>query len=343
MATISVIIPIYNSKRYLEKCLNSIVNQTFKDIEIICINDGSKDNSEKILENFALTDKRIKIINSKHRGISFARNKGIEIAKGKYCYFVDSDDWIELNTLEKLINIAENNNVDVVIHNALNVIEDDSCIKEAKRVQKYFDKRNKPNGIYDVPLDINRNITCTPWNKLYKMEIINKFNCKFPNGLIHEDVLFLWEYIIHCKNYYYLEDKLYYYFRRQDSTVIMANYSRRALDILRIHKLIYKTVEKQKDIRLYQPYITDYYLRTTEYLLEHTTGKYRKLAFKLIKEYYETINHDKKIIKTYRQYKYKEIRNFISAIFSIKNSKDKKQKIITIFGYKIKFKKIRLK
>ena len=93
--TVSVIIPVYNVEQYLSKCLDSVINQTFKNIEIICINDGSTDNSLKILNEYAMADKRIIVINQENSGVYAARNKGLQIANGKYISFVDSDDWIE--------------------------------------------------------------------------------------------------------------------------------------------------------------------------------------------------------------------------------------------------------
>ena len=102
MTKISVIIPVYNSEKFLKKCLDSIINQTLNDIEIICIDDGSTDKSLRILNNFADKDNRITIINQKNSGPSAARNKGIENAKGEYIGFVDSDDWIDLDFYEKL-------------------------------------------------------------------------------------------------------------------------------------------------------------------------------------------------------------------------------------------------
>ena len=103
---VSVIVPVYNCEKYLKKCLDSLVNQTLKDIEIICVNDGSTDNSGRILEEY--TDSRIKIITKENGGLSSARNAGIAVAKGEYLGFVDSDDWVDLDFYEKLYNTAKN-------------------------------------------------------------------------------------------------------------------------------------------------------------------------------------------------------------------------------------------
>src|SRR5574344_49484 len=113
--SVSFIIPIFNTEKYLKQCLNSIISQTLSDIEIICINDGSTDNSLCILENFAKKDKRIKVINQKNKGQSAARNKGITLAKGEYIAFVDSDDWAQPDMLEKMYNRATQDDTDVTM------------------------------------------------------------------------------------------------------------------------------------------------------------------------------------------------------------------------------------
>ncbi|MBR3628081.1 MAG: glycosyltransferase family 2 protein [Elusimicrobia bacterium] len=114
MPKISVIVPTYNVEKYLSQCLDSILNQTFKDFECICINDGSTDNSLSILQKYASKDNRIKIINQENKGLSGARNAALKIVTGKYITFVDSDDFVSSDYLEKLINLAEKENSDIV-------------------------------------------------------------------------------------------------------------------------------------------------------------------------------------------------------------------------------------
>lgn len=111
---VSIIIPVYNVEKYLAQCLDSIINQTYQDIEIICINDGSTDNSKAIIEKYALQDERVKLINQTNQGVSIARNTGIRNASGKYLMFVDGDDWIELETCEKAVETAQRFNADLI-------------------------------------------------------------------------------------------------------------------------------------------------------------------------------------------------------------------------------------
>ena len=115
MTAVSVIVPVYNTEGFLQKCLDSLTNQTLEDIEIICVNDGSTDNSLKILEDNAIRDDRIKIINQKNKKQGAARNAGMKIATGEYIGFVDSDDWIDLDFYEKLYNAATRHNFDIAL------------------------------------------------------------------------------------------------------------------------------------------------------------------------------------------------------------------------------------
>ena len=123
MAKISVIIPVYNIEKYLVKCLDSVINQTFTDIEIICINDGSTDNSLSILEEYAQKDKRIKIINKENGGLSSAWNAGLNEVSAEYLTFVDGDDWIDTNTFKLAYEAMLNNNVDYVCWSANPIFE----------------------------------------------------------------------------------------------------------------------------------------------------------------------------------------------------------------------------
>ena len=135
---ISVIVPIYNMENYLEKCLDNLINQTLKEIEIICINDGSVDNSLKILKNFANKDNRIIILNQKNQGQGIARNNGIKIARGEYIGFCDPDDWIELNMFENMYNKAIQNQADIVECDFISHYEHRNKIKRNKLIRKFF-------------------------------------------------------------------------------------------------------------------------------------------------------------------------------------------------------------
>ena len=210
---ISVIVPVYNIEKYLPRCIDSILDQTYKNWEAIFINDGSTDNSLKILEEYKKKDERIKIIDKKNAGSGAARNDGIEKSRGEYIAFLDSDDWYEKNFLEKLYNNLIENNSDVSMCNPKMTYDN---IEKNSRINTYFfknielEKTSKEIlGILAMPV---------VWNKLYKKDIIVKNKIKFPNYSFCEDVEFLYKTFLYVNKISKIEDDLYNYYQREDST-----------------------------------------------------------------------------------------------------------------------------
>lgn len=213
MAKISVIIPVYNSEKFLKKCLDSIINQTLNDIEIICIDDGSTDKSLRILNNFADKDNRITIINQKNSGPSAARNKGIEIAKGEYIGFVDSDDWIDLDFYEKLYNSAKKYDADVAVCGIKRLR---SCKwKYHLKIEKeeFTTDINKKFVLCDVP------DKCYVWNKIYKLQKLMEKNINFEQGVYFEDRCFTAEVLVYLKSLVTVPDVYYNYWTNHNSIV----------------------------------------------------------------------------------------------------------------------------
>lgn len=207
---ISVIIPVYNVEEYLEECIDSVLKQTYKEIEIIAINDGSTDNSLKILENYASKIDRLKIITQENLGQSVARNVGINKANGTYIYFLDSDDYIMPETFEQLINAMEEHNLDLIRFSAEAFVDNmDKTINN-----KHYDYKEvfDSNKVYSKRDFLKVNIkTYWPSPVLYivrKDTLINN-NILFKSGIIHEDVLFTLEVFLNSNlgmynpNYYY--------------------------------------------------------------------------------------------------------------------------------------------
>lgn len=240
MSKIAIIIPVYNVSRYLHRCLDSIINQTLKDIEIICVNDGSTDNSLNILEEYARNDSRIKIITKENGGLSSARNEGLKYVTSKYVAFVDSDDWIEEKTYQLALDAIEKNDVDLVSWGANivldNISEDNPAVISAKN---YHDI--KIVGYKKLDDRLICNTTVTVWNKLFKVNIIRENNIVFPMGLVYEDNEFFLKYIVHCESAYYIDKYLYNYVQRQGSIISknVVEKSNKPLDYLEIYKNLY--------------------------------------------------------------------------------------------------------
>ena len=205
MAKISIIVPIYNTEKYLKKCLNSIINQTFKDIEIICINSCSKDNSLNILKSFAQSDNRIKIINlTQSHNVGYARNKGLKIVSGGYVSFVDSDDFIDLNYYEELYKKVAETNADIV-KCKMCIINTDGK-KEYSNLNDLIKNKSKMQFLNEFTTAI------------YKTSLISENKIKFPEDLIiSEDVTFLNRAVIKAQSVECIDNVNYYYCRRKRS------------------------------------------------------------------------------------------------------------------------------
>ncbi|MDR3243909.1 MAG: glycosyltransferase [Elusimicrobiota bacterium] len=208
---ISVIVPIYNREKFLQNCLNSICNQTFKDIEIICVNDCSTDNSLLILNEYALKDSRIVILNtSQQGGPSRARNKALSIAKGKYISFVDSDDFIVPSLYDDIYPIMESVDCDIACFNA-GVFGDDTMYSSIDYLKNHYD------GLLKLNDEIISNINVFLWSKLFRRDFIERFNLRFIEGRYYGDFVFTRSYLLLAKTVYFHEITGYYYRMHNDS------------------------------------------------------------------------------------------------------------------------------
>lgn len=232
---ISIIVPVYNTENYLEKCLYSLVNQTYKNIEIIIIDDGSPDNSMNIIQKFVLADNRVKVISQKNQGLSGARNTGMNNANGDYIMFIDSDDWIKIDTCEKAINASEKYNADVVFW---------SYIKEFSDLQKdnyLFDKTEiiwsekninqlsrRMVGLVGDELANPQSIDnlVTAWGKLYKKSVIGDVRFTDTKIIGTEDALFNIEVFLGINSAVYIPDLLCHY-RKDNESSLTHNYKKK--------------------------------------------------------------------------------------------------------------------
>ena len=192
MVKVSVVIPIYNVEEFLNECLDSIVYQTLEDIEIICVNDGSTDNSLDILNSYAKNDNRFIIISQENGGHAVATNLGMSLAKGEYLYLMDSDDILKITALEETYNYAKEKNADFILFQSLNYDMDENKyyktnIYSMEHIADFvdesiFDYNDLEEMIFDIPV--------TPWSKLYKNQFIKDIGASFPEGLVFDDNIF---------------------------------------------------------------------------------------------------------------------------------------------------------
>ena len=241
MSKVSIIIPVYNVEKYLKKCLDSLVNQTLKDIEIIVVNDGSTDNSKSIIEQYysKFTDK-IKVLNQKNQGLSDARNNGLKLAKSDYIMFVDSDDYINVDAVEKMYNKITKDRAEVVICGN-NVVNEDGII-----LSTTYPNKNKYNN--DIEKTIFGNMCA--WNKIYKKSLIINNKLKFRSRVWYEDLDYSYKILVKAKKVSFLEENLYNYLLRANS-IMNSEKANRNLEII---QSIDEIIKFSKDNKVYEKY-----------------------------------------------------------------------------------------
>ena len=292
MADISIIVPIYNAEKYLNKCIDSLVNQTKKELEFILVNDGSTDSSEDIIKSYK--DKRIKYFKNKNQGIGKTRNFGIDKATGKYLMFLDSDDYLDINACEKLYNKAIKEKSDLVVFDFYRVEE---TLKEVTINNfKSSSLKENPNLLLDINLG--------PCNKLIKRELIDKSNTRFNEKLKYEDTPFVTEIIKNANKISKLNEYLHYYVIHSNSETTVRD--ERVFDIIKIIDIIrnqYKNEKYMEDV------VNKLTVRTfTNYTIQQRVQKDLKVGMKFIDE---AFSYMKKNIPNYKNNKYYETRGIL--------------------------------
>lgn len=259
MAKVSVIIPVYNVEKYIEECLGSLVNQTLKDIEIIVINDGSPDNSQKIIDKYAKKDKRIVSIIQENSRIGKTRNNGLLRATGEYIAYVDSDDYVESEMLEKMYNKAKENDSDIVI-SAYYTLEEETNKREFVPINK---------KILDEPENENLKYFnwIAPWVKMCKRELLIDNNITFLEKINYEDVPFSFKLMSVTNKIAYINEPFYNYRIRRDSVMTSNN------------------MPKNRDLMVAFDEVIDYFKKKKIY-----KKHYQELSFVALNEIYLSTN-----------------------------------------------------
>ena len=225
MIKVSIVIPVYNVEKYLERCLFSIVNQTYKEIEIILVNDGSKDNSGAICDQFVKKDSRAKVVHQENRGLSEARNTGLRNVTGDYVMFLDSDDWLEFDAIEFLLGQAISQNADMVVGGVFrtsNVVEHPKntpvsyLLTQEEYAKRYFKIESQTIEYY-------------VWNKLYRRKVVE--GIEFPSGFFAEDVPTMFRYILNSQTIVVTDKIVYNYFI--NTSGLTAKFTSKHFDVLK--------------------------------------------------------------------------------------------------------------
>ena len=291
---ISVIVPIYNVEKYLVKCIESIINQTYSNLEIILVDDGSPDNCHIICDEYAKKDSRIKVIHKKNGGLSDARNAGLDIATGEYISFIDSDDWIYKDMYTDLIDLIKTYDADISGCSVYKFYENDKFNLD---YDKEFNVKIYSNEEALRSLIREEEIKQTVWNKIYKRNIID--DIKFEVGKIHEDEYWTYQVIGNSKRVVHIDKPMYYYLQRENS-IMGKGYSEK-----RLHG-IYSRKERLDYIQQKFPnIITDakmslFFTCVYQYqcLLLSSDSINKVDISQIINSYIKDIEFDKKDIKT---------------------------------------------
>lgn len=230
---VSIIVPVYNVSEFLPQCMDSLIRQSYHNIEIIAVNDGSTDNSLEILNRYAQKFPQIKIISQANAGLSAARNTGIDASKGEYLCFVDSDDWMDTDTCQKAIEAVQKNNVDIVCWNYVKEYRSKSIPVRCIKTNELYNENNIKNLYRRIVGPIKEELAfpqyldslSTAWGKLYRSELIKKSSISFVSTteIGTEDLLFNIEVFNHIQRAYLMEDCLNHY-RKYNSASLTATY-----------------------------------------------------------------------------------------------------------------------
>lgn len=312
MVKVSVVIPVYNVEEFLGECLDSICNQTLEDIEIICVNDGSKDRSLEILNEYASRDERITVIDQENGGHAVATNRGMKLAKGEYLFLMDSDDILDLKALEESYKVAEEKQVDFVIFQAINYYMDTGELVEAENYSM--------NGLYDIVgdsifnykdvKDYVFNITVTPWSKLYKRDFIEKNSITFPEGLVFDDNVFFYDVLFAADKITFLKKHLFK--RRWYSQSSTRSGARHFKDYIQICELIWQVFAKYGVFYEFEKELYHKKVSTVYYWYKNINEEFKQEFFDEMKEDYLRIAADDEFCKNF----YKKITKSNRRIFT---------------------------
>ena len=314
---ISIIVPIYNTEKYLERCLKSLINQSYKNIEIILVNDGSNDSSLAICNKYKSNDDRIIVIDKEHTGVSDTRNIGIKRATGNYIGFVDSDDYIDKDMFRRLINGAEEYKCEISM---CDLIETYNTNDEVKEYEPKYIKMNKKQALEQLLYDKNVGNYVTV--KLLKKELFESI--LFPVGKLYEDISTTYKLFSKANNILYIPIPMYHYYQRSDSIVnnitresiqhyiravferyydIKNNYT--CLNLYNVYSIVNVVVKmsiwaiKIQDYELFDNYIYDYYCKMEKELILVDEGKLVTIMTDLEKACFYLLKLNKNYLKNF--------------------------------------------
>lgn len=263
MYKLTVIVPAYNVEKYIEKCLESLVNQTYRDLEILVVNDGSTDNTKKIIEKYEKKSENLKLLNKENGGLSSARNFGLQNTETKYVAFVDGDDYLELNAYEIIMKKVEEEKADIGIYNLKKIYP--NKIVNSKLSKRIYYKKDFLKQLFSKSKETDV-IVC---NKIFRMDIIIKNRIYFENKAYFEDTGFIFRYLYFVKKISLLDLPLYNYIQHNNS--ITKKFNRLIISSCEnTYKIIKEFYQKNNEYEKYKSEIENMYLRMKIYTLNNS-------------------------------------------------------------------------
>ena len=329
---VSVIIPVYNTEKYLRQCLDDILEQTLEDIEVICVDDGSTDESGKILDEYAAKDARLKVMHCANSGAGAARNAGIDAATGEYLYFMDADDRGERTLLEETSLFADETGADIVVFNYANFNDGETLGDDVHMNQKRFAflSGEEKFCIAQHPKTAF-SFGATVWDKLFRRELIEKNHIRYDNGRCCNDVFFSYYSQVQAEKVACF-NKVFYYHRSNAKGNISSTRSRYITAIVdTMEHLRQKLIEDGK-FEKYEPYFTVIYRQCLGY--EQNNSSWRQ-NIGLMRYALQRMS-GRRFIGLFGS---RMVRRGLRQLFSVANSCDRKHKVCTLLGVKIKFRR----
>ena len=306
MPKVSIIVPVYNVEKYLNACLESLKNQTLKDIEVICVNDGSTDNSLSILESFAKNDRRFIVINQENGGRSLARNAGLKKASSSYIMFCDSDDLYDEKMCEKMVKVMDKYEVDVAVCGIAIKYEAHLEIRDSD--DAYY--RLKYFGRTFIDDNVIKKTDASVCNKIFRSDLVEKCQIRFPEKLNNEDYYFYNAYMSVAKTCYFLNRKLYKYIRHEGS-IMSDNFNKDIYspDHLLIAEKLFEFYEKNDYIEGHVDLFWRQFSDSFWFSYVHSAKKHRKKIQMIAKDF---------ILKNYDKYPPidKKVKNSVNVILN---------------------------